>query len=37
MAAEALINAPLIRPERYTILHKKPLNKEEANFKQQWL
>jgi len=30
LAAEALINAPLIRPERYTILHKKPLNKEEA-------
>ena len=30
LAVEALINAPLIRPERYTILHKKPLNKEEA-------
>ena len=30
LAAEALVNAPLIRPERYTILHKKPLNKEEA-------
>ncbi|MEM4650046.1 MAG: iron-containing alcohol dehydrogenase, partial [Candidatus Bathyarchaeia archaeon] len=25
VAVEALINAPLIRPERYTILHKKPI------------
>ncbi|MBS7655256.1 iron-containing alcohol dehydrogenase [Candidatus Bathyarchaeota archaeon] len=30
-AVEALVNAPLIRPERYTILHKKPLNKKEAS------
>ncbi len=30
LAIEALINAPLMRPERYTILHKKPLNKKEA-------
>jgi glycerol-1-phosphate dehydrogenase [NAD(P)+] len=29
-AIEALIYAPSIRPERYTILHKKPLNKDEA-------
>jgi len=29
-AVEALINAYSIRPERYTILHKKPLNKKEA-------